>query len=82
MFPIASTAGTTNAAYSIMQGTKRASDLAFANNGDLSGMHNVEKQNSMGMVQDRALYKMHDVSYESDKALQDKNIKRTFSCFA
>lgn len=82
MFPIASTVGISNTAFNLMQGTQRASNLAFGGNGSSAVWHNAEKQNSMNMVKDRTLYKMQDVAYDSDKALRDKNIERTFSCFA
>ncbi len=82
MFPIASTLGMSNSAYSLMQGTQRAGNLAFSGSKNLAAVHGAEKQNTLGMIQDRNLYKMQDVAYESDKALQDKNIKRTFSTFA
>ncbi len=83
MFPIASTLGISNSAYGIMQGTNRASNLAFQGGGkNISSLHSAEKQNMLGLIQDRTMYNMQDVAYDSDKALQEKNIKRTFSCFA
>lgn len=85
MFPIASTLGMSNSAYSLMQGPQRARNLAFsgnANTNNLAAVYNAETMNMLGMIQDRTMYKMQDVAYDSNKALQDKNIKRTFSTFA
>ena len=50
MFPIASTLGMSNSAYSLMQGTQRARNLAFsgnANTNNLAAVHNAETMNML-----------------------------------
>lgn len=81
MLPLSSLMGS-NAAYGVIRGAQTASSLAFSGGGNTAALHSADKQNSLSMIQDSTMYKMQDTAYDSDKALQDKNIKRTFSYMA